>query len=88
VAALGVVGVVGGVVGEVAVEERFAEGEQAVGALAGAGPVGDRIEPVRITIAVAGGAGRCRLPGPGLSVVGGPAAVSMAATREANESAS
>jgi hypothetical protein len=43
------------VVGEVAAEEGFAEGEQAIGALVGAGPVGDRIEPIRITIALAGG---------------------------------
>jgi hypothetical protein len=46
--------------GEVAVEERFAEGEQAVGALVGAGPVGDRIEPVRLPVTVcAVGPGGC-----------------------------
>jgi hypothetical protein len=42
------VGGVAGVGGEVAVEERFAEGEQPIGTLVGAGPVGDRVEPVRI----------------------------------------
>jgi hypothetical protein len=51
-----VVDVVAVVGGEVAVEERFAESEQPIGTLVGAGPVGDRVEPVRIGITVAGGA--------------------------------